>query len=108
MTDRVELMMLTLAPFALYCGAIPKCELRRGACAFEISDSIAQISLRIGYRAVVHRRSDLFQNEIEYERRFEIADFLIEVLGEVALDGFDRLLGDVVRQGNVNVRPQRL
>jgi hypothetical protein len=62
--------------------------------------------LRIRYRAVVHGWSDFFQHEVEYERRFEIADFLIEVLGEVALDGFDRLLSDVVRQGNVNVTPQ--
>jgi hypothetical protein len=58
----------------------------------EVDESIANICLRIDNGAVVDRRRDLLDEELEDHARLELADILIEVFSEIAFDGSNGVL----------------
>ena len=66
--------------------------------AFQIADTVLEVRLRIGNRAVVDRRADLLQAVIEHQACFQVTDVLIQVFGEIAFDGRLHLPGDLGRQ----------
>jgi hypothetical protein len=82
----------------------PVGEFRRRARAVEIGDAIAEECLRVGNCAVVDRRADLLENELQHQPRLQIADVLVELLGEVAAQRRDRLVSCGVRQLDHHIR----
>src|SRR5947207_3378411 len=79
-------------------GPRPILELRHITRAIEVRDAFPQINLRIGDGAVVDRRADLLEDELEQQPRRKLSDLLVELLDEVAADRLERFLGRVVGQ----------
>src|SRR5688572_16757344 len=71
--------------------ARPVAELDLGARALEVAHAIAEIDLRVGDRAIVDGRADLLEDELEEQAGLQVADVLVELFGEVALEGRDGL-----------------
>lgn len=53
----------------------------------EFLDALQQALLHIGHGLVVDQRGDLFQEEAEQRAGGDIADLLLQVFLEIALDG---------------------
>src|SRR5260370_39636154 len=80
-------------------GLHPIAELLLETDPIQIGDAPLEVCLGVGDRPIIHRRSDLLEDIIKQDAGFEIADILVEVLGHVAFDRLEELLGDVWRGG---------
>jgi len=86
----------------------------------ELDDAVPEIGLRIHDRRVVDRRADLLDHEVEEELGRQLAQLVLQLLGEVATDRRERLgacvggsfsgmcgkCGDVERRARAGIRRQ--
>lgn len=75
-----------LAPAARYRNC-PVCELLLETHAFEVRCPRLEVFLRVRDRLVVDGRADLPEEIVEEGPGLQVADLLLEILGDVALDG---------------------
>jgi len=76
-------------------GGRPVRELVFVAHAFEIRQTVLEVRLRIGNGSVVNGRADLLQAVVEHQACFQVTDILIQLFGEIALDGCLQLPGNL-------------
>jgi len=83
----------------------PKSKFRDRASTFEVGQPISEICLRIGDGAIVNRRCDFFDKELENQAGLQLPNVLIELFEEVAPDRSNRLLPRVIRWHNSHGSP---
>ena len=89
---------LLAAPLLLFLELAPVAELVLVDLDVELGDARAEPLLDVGDGAVVDRRADLLEQEAEQRAGGDVADALVALLLEPALDRLDRLLAGFLRQ----------